>query len=68
MVDHGRKPGQELSQDRKLETRADAATEECCLTACSSWLAQSYEIQDHQSGGGATHNELGPLSFINYQS
>jgi hypothetical protein len=33
--------GQKLKQGRNLEAGADAeTTEECCLVACSSWLAQ----------------------------
>jgi hypothetical protein len=37
---HQRKSGQELKQGRNLEAGVDAdATEECCLLACSPWLA-----------------------------
>ena len=41
VVPHLRKPGQELKQSCNLEAGADAEVmEECCLLACSSWLAQ----------------------------
>ena len=45
-------------QSRNLEAGADAETmKECCLLACSSWLAQPvlfcfYRTQDHQPRGG----------------
>ena len=51
-VHHGRKSGQELRQDRNVETGADTeAMEWCCLLGCSSWSLLSllsYRIQEHQ--------------------
>jgi hypothetical protein len=40
-VHHQRKSGQEVKQGQNLEAGADEeAMEECCLLACSPWLAQ----------------------------
>jgi hypothetical protein len=41
-VHHQKKPEQDLKQGRNLRAGPDTeAMEECCLLACSSWLAQS---------------------------
>ena len=65
---HWGKPRQELKQGRNLKAGTEAgAMEECCLLACSSYLAQlAYTTQEQLPRSGPTHCGLGlHTSFIN---
>lgn len=68
-VHHQRKSGKELKLGRNVETEVDAeATEECCLLAYSTWLAQSAFLKNPGLSAQIwlTHSFLSPsLSIAN---
>lgn len=67
---HERKSGQELKQGKNQAAGIDAeAVEECCLLACSSWLAQpAFLCYPGHSAKKWHHSVWGYPSHINHQS